>query len=235
MTKQLFIWLLGGLIASAASAVSGAEGDVERGANAFKQCVACHSLGPGRHLTGPSLNGVVGRAAGTADGFGRYSHALASSGLTWNRDTLDQWLADPEALVPGTSMRIRPVADSDVRQDLIAFLEAAKDGSAGEPSSGGGMMGGMMGGRMQDLKEVGPNQRVMGINYCGDAYRVTVGNGKTYTFWEYNLRFKTDSSGDGPKKGAPAIVGQGMRGDRAQVVFADPVEISTYIRKKCPR
>ena len=87
---------------------------------------------------------------------------------------------------------------------------------------------------MHNLKEPKPNQQVKGIGYCGDAYRVTLGTGKTYTFWEFNLRLKSDSSADGPRPGAPAIVTQGMRGDRAQVVFADPAEISAFIKKECP-
>lgn len=96
------------------------------------------------------------------------------------------------------------------------------------------MMGGMQGGRMPNLKDAAPNQRVTTINYCGDAYRVTPGTGYTYTFWEFNLRFKSDSSADGPLPGKPAIVRQGMRGDRAQIVFEDPGEISASIRKTCP-
>jgi cytochrome c len=52
-------------------------------------------------------------------------------------------------------------------------------------------------------------------------------------FWERNLRLKTDSSGDGPEKGAPALVGAGMMGDRADVIFADPAEISALIVPKC--
>jgi cytochrome c len=52
-------------------------------------------------------------------------------------------------------------------------------------------------------------------------------------FWERNLRLKTDGSGDGPEKGAPALVGAGMMGDRADVIFADPAEISALIMPKC--
>ena len=53
-------------------------------------------------------------------------------------------------------------------------------------------------------------------------------------FWERNLRFKTDSSNEGPQKGAPAIVGAGMMGDRASLVFAAPAEISAWIDSQCP-
>jgi cytochrome c len=67
----------------------------------------------------------------------------------------------------------------------------------------------------------------------GDSYKVSTADGKTHDFWERNLRFKTDSSDDGPQKGAPAIVGAGMMGDRASVIFAAPEEISASIRQEC--
>lgn len=212
-----------------------AQGGATHGAQAFRQCLACHSLEPGRHLTGPSLAGVVGRRAGEAAGFSRYSPALAASALTWDRDTLDRWLADPAALVPDTSMRIRPVADPDMRRDLIAFLETVTQDPAAATAGHGMQMGGMAPGQMPDLAAAEPRQQVSAIRHCGDAYRVTLGTGKTYTFWEFNLRFKSDSSAQGPRPGKPAIVGQGMQGDRAQVVFADPAEISAFIRKECPQ
>ncbi len=237
MTRRLTSWILGTLSVLGSHATAGVEGNSRHGAQAFRQCAACHSLESGQHLTGPSLAGVVGRPAGTAPGFTRYSEALATSGLTWDAETLDRWLADSAALVPGTSMRMGPIDDSGMRRDIVAFLETAQDRSGGEAggmSPRGGMMNGMQGGRMLNLNEPTAKQRVTSIGYCGDADRVTLGTGETYTFWEFNLRFKTDSSSDGPPSGAPAIVGQGMMGDRAQVVFAAPAEISAFIRKECP-
>ena len=58
-------------------------------------------------------------------------------------------------------------------------------------------------------------------------------DGATYSLWGFNLRYKSDSSSRGPREGQPVLVGQGMRGDRAQVVFASPAEISEFIRKEC--
>src|SRR5712691_1883648 len=81
-----------------------AAGDAKRGAQAFGQCMACHSVQPGEHMTGPSLAHVWGRKAASAEGFARYSEALQRSGMTWNEATLDKWLANPAHLVPGTSM-----------------------------------------------------------------------------------------------------------------------------------
>jgi cytochrome c len=99
----------------------------------------------------------------------------------------------------------------------------------------GGMMGGMMGGGGRDpnLKSLEPNKRVKAITYCRDTYRVTTADGKTRAFWERNLRFRTDSSKDGPEKDAPAIMPAGMMGDRASVIFAAPEEITRMIEARC--
>jgi cytochrome c len=51
--------------------------------------------------------------------------------------------------------------------------------------------------------------------------------------WEFNLRFKTDSSALGPQPAKPVIVGAGMQGDRASIVFAAPNEIGTFVRREC--
>ncbi len=95
------------------------------------------------------------------------------------------------------------------------------------------MTGQMMSRPKLNLKDTVSKQQASAIHYCGDAYFVTLATGETFTFWEFNLRFKTDSSKDGPPKGKPGIVRAGMQGDRAFVVFAGPAEISTFIKKQC--
>jgi cytochrome c len=62
---------------------------------------------------------------------------------------------------------------------------------------------------------------------------VTTADGKTRAFWERNLRFRTDSSKDGPEKGSPAIMPAGMIGDRASVIFAALEEINKMIEAQC--
>ena len=95
-------------------------------------------------------------------------------------------------------------------------------------------MGGMMGGgQVPNLKKLDPADRVQAITYCKDTYSVTTANGQTRKFWERNLRLKTDASVDGPEKKAPALVKAGMMGDRADVIFAEPSEISPFIAAKC--
>ncbi|WP_244470998.1 hypothetical protein [Microvirga massiliensis] len=86
---------------------------------------------------------------------------------------------------------------------------------------------------MPNLRTLAPEDRVQAIGHCGDTYRVTTADGRTQEFWERNLRFKTDSGPEGPEKGAPALVGAGMMGDRASVIFAAPEEISALIKPQC--
>jgi cytochrome c len=89
-------------------------------------CRTCHSMREGDHRLGPSLSGVVGRKAGTAPGFRNYSQALASSGIVWDEQTLDKFLANPDALVPGNNMKpFSRLPDPRVRQDIIAHIKAA--------------------------------------------------------------------------------------------------------------
>jgi len=83
-----------------------------------------------------------------------------------------------------------------------------------------------------NLKKLAPAERVQKITHCGDTYRITTADGKTRASWEHTLRFKTDASADGPEKGAPALMGVGMMGDRADVIFASPNKISESSRNQ---
>ena len=91
----------------------------------------------------------------------------------------------------------------------------------------------MAGPARPDLKTLGPERRVKAIRHCGDGYHVTTEDGKTVPFWEFNLRFKTDSSDKGPHHGQPVLLPASMMGDRAFVIFAAPEEISASIEAKC--
>src|SRR5258708_7887085 len=87
---------------------------------------ACHTTtadGPKR--LGPPLDHVVGRKAGSIDGF-RYSQANKSSGLTWTPQTLDEYLKDPKAKVPGTIMAFAGLKKDDERENVISYLETLK-------------------------------------------------------------------------------------------------------------
>ncbi len=213
------------------------QGDASRGQRDFRACVACHSLEPDRNMTGPSLANLWGRRAGSLPSFERYSDALKSSGIIWDDRALDGWLTDRESMVPDNEMPFEGIKDAPVRADLLAFLkEATKPGAPQQTAQQGGMkgMGGMMGGGPDpNLKKLEPGIQVKSISYCHDTYRVTTADGKTRAFWERNLRFRTDSSKDGPEKGSPAIMPAGMMGDRASVIFAAPEEINKMIEARC--
>jgi cytochrome c len=106
---------------------AGAEpGDAARGERVFQRCYACHSVDPheAARLQGPSLYRIIGRQAAAIPGF-EYSDAMrrkGADGLVWDAATLERYLADPEALVPGTDMSIPPMRDEVERADLLAYL-----------------------------------------------------------------------------------------------------------------
>jgi cytochrome c len=222
--------LLAVALACSVSPVLAAEGDAARGRQAYRACAACHSLAPDRNMTGPSLAGLWDRKTGSLSSFERYSPALKAADIVWNEASLDPWLADPAGMVPGNRMTFPGIKNGQIRADLIAFLkEASGAGRAAEPS----MRGMMGGGPAPNLRRLEPGQRVQAITFCRDTYRVTTADGAVHEFWERNLRFKTDSSPDGPERNAPAMLGAGMMGDRAQVIFATPEEISARIKPGC--
>lgn len=205
-------------------------GDSARGAQVFSACAACHSLRSGEHLTGPSLAGMFGHRAGAAEGFVRYSEALRKADVTWNEKSLDAWIADPQKFIPGNLMTFRGIRDAGQRADLVEFLKNPKPSAE---SAGGGMGGMMASPRLESLRGVEAQARVTAIRYCQDSYFVTLANGKTFPFWEFNLRFKTNGNPEGPAPSKPVILRAGMQGDRASIVFASPDEISKFIKKRC--
>jgi cytochrome c len=214
------------------------QGDTTKGQRVFGACSACHSLQPDQNMTGPSLANLWNRQAGTLASFSRYSPALKSSGIVWTDKTLDAWIENPQHVVPGNSMPFDGIKDQRQRADLLAFLKQATQPGASTAQRGGAMgmggMGGMMGGgQIPKLKNLSAADRVQTIAHCRDTYTITTANGETRKFWERNLRLKTDSSADGPDRNAPALVPAGMMGDRADVIFADPSEISAAIADKC--
>ena len=104
--------------------------DPARGATIFQSCTACHSTTRGVHMTGPSLANIWQRKPGTVPDFSRYSDGMLRTHLVWNEDTLDRWLSNPEALIPGTSMTFSGLRDSQARQDVVAYLKTVSEGKA---------------------------------------------------------------------------------------------------------
>ncbi len=90
-------------------------------------CSNCHGVTKEDTMkVGPTLFGIVGRKAGTAPSLLGASENLKSYGVTWNAETLDEFLANPDAKVPGTPMSAA-LADPQQRADVIAYLTTLKD------------------------------------------------------------------------------------------------------------
>jgi len=104
------------------AAMTALQGDPIRGRTLYQGCTGCHSVDD--NDLGPRHRGVVGRRAGSIQDYS-YSPALKNSGLTWDEATLDRWLTNPSALVPGTKMFFKLDAAQD-RADVISYLESLK-------------------------------------------------------------------------------------------------------------
>mgnify|MGYP001627801465 FL=1 len=114
----------------AGTAAANEFGDASEGAEVFRKCRACHTVGPDAvNRTGPHLNGLFGRAAASVDGV-RYSDGLTrmgNDGLIWDFDTLDAYIENPKAFASDTRMNFPGVKDEGERADLLAFLRQYSD------------------------------------------------------------------------------------------------------------
>jgi cytochrome c len=103
-----------------ALAATARAGDAEHGGALYEsRCFGCHSLDANR--IGPMHRGVFGRKAGSVSDFA-YSPAVKNSTIVWDESTLDRWLTNTQAVIPGTRMNFR-VANPEDRADIIAFLK----------------------------------------------------------------------------------------------------------------
>jgi cytochrome c len=220
---QRYLLLLISLVLASAAVPAAAQQDADAGKRLFRACQACHSLVPERHMSGPSLTGIFGRKAGSIDSFKRYSPAMRRSGVVWTEVTLEKFLADPQAMIRDNWMTFPGIEDAKDRAALIAYLRSASQAPAPAPARP----------LLPSLKSLEPPALVTGLRQCGDTYFVTTGDGVTKGFWEFNIRFKTNATPEGPQPGKPAILRAGMMGDRVTIVFASPAEISRFIEVKC--
>ena len=113
------IMLVAASLAAGPVWAGGLAGDPARGEQLYEACTDCHSLD--KNDVGPRHRGVVGRKAGSLPDYS-YSEALKSSNIIWNEETLDKWLTDPQALVPGAKMYFH-LDNAQDRADVIAYLK----------------------------------------------------------------------------------------------------------------
>lgn len=112
-------------VLSGGPALAQGGGDPAAGEKVFNQCKACHTVEAGKNRVGPSLHGVVGRKAGSVEGF-KYSDAMKNSGLTWTPENLDKYLASPKGDVPGNKMAFAGLKKPEDRANVIAYLSQQK-------------------------------------------------------------------------------------------------------------
>jgi len=105
------------------ASVAHADDQLVRGERLYQErCGACHSLD--EHGAGPKHRGLLGRKAGSQPGFA-YSAALVASEIVWSQQTLDRWIANPNALVPGNKMIVQLANEPADRAAIVAYLVAA--------------------------------------------------------------------------------------------------------------
>lgn len=103
-----------------------AEGDAAKGEKVFAKCKACHDNEKGVNKVGPTLKGIVGRAAASVADY-KYSDAMVAKGaegLIWTEENLAAYLPDPKAYVPKTKMAFAGLKKPDEVADIIAYLKA---------------------------------------------------------------------------------------------------------------
>jgi cytochrome c len=113
------------LAAPAAPAVvtfASLTGDAAKGEKVFGQCKTCHVAEKGVNRVGPSLFGLVGRTAGSIEGF-KYSPANKNSGIVWTEEKLFEYLESPQKVIKGTYMAFAGLKNPQDRADVIAYLK----------------------------------------------------------------------------------------------------------------
>ena len=97
---------------------------MQRGAKLFKRCMSCHTLEDGgRHKVGPNLYNIYGSKSGSKDGFA-YSKAMTSADIIWNDETLDGYIENPRAYMPGNRMSYVGLRKAADREALFVYLKA---------------------------------------------------------------------------------------------------------------
>ena len=92
------------------------------GKKVFKKCAACHSLQEGKNKIGPPLYNLLGRKAGSVEGY-KYSKAMKNSDVVWDEESLDKFLTKPRKFIKRTKMSFWGIKKKSLRDDLISFFK----------------------------------------------------------------------------------------------------------------
>ena len=95
---------------------SAQAGDIAKGEKTFKKCAACHLVDKEKNKTGPHLVNLFGREAGSLKSYKKYSKAIKTSGIVWNEETLDGFLAKPKSYLKGTKMAFAGLKKEKIEQ-----------------------------------------------------------------------------------------------------------------------
>ena len=117
------------LLAATGAHAQDITGDPEAGEKVFKKCQACHAADEAKNKVGPHLMGVIGRQAGTVEGF-KYSDAMIEAGeggLVWDVASLSEYLVKPRDKVKGTKMAFAGLKKEDDIANVIAYLNEHDD------------------------------------------------------------------------------------------------------------
>jgi cytochrome c len=124
-TCWLAALIVAGIAAAAANTQAAADANTERGKTLFQACAACHSLDAKVNKLGPSLNGLIGRASASVEGF-LYSPAMRRAKIVWTPELLNAFLESPQSAVfKGNKMPFAGLPDVQDRTDLIAYIQEA--------------------------------------------------------------------------------------------------------------
>ena len=116
------LWLFAAVLSALGAGMAQAQ-DAANGEKVFAQCRACHQVGEtAKNAVGPHLNGLIGRTAGSVEGYS-YSPANKNSGITWDEATFREYIKDPKAKIPGTKMVYAGLKDEKRIEDLLAYLK----------------------------------------------------------------------------------------------------------------
>ena len=107
-----------------AAAPAMADGDAAKGEKVFGHCKACHVIDKEQNKVGPHLGGIIGRKAGSVEGF-KYSEAMKNSGMTWDEATIAEYVQDPKEFIAGNKMAFAGLKKEDEVEDVVAYLKQA--------------------------------------------------------------------------------------------------------------